>query len=387
MGAAPGPTMRTHDMVRAATFFQHAGIAMVLVFVPILAKDLTGSFLEVGLVVASYSLAQILAEVYFGRRSDAAGSRMNFIRAGFAGCAVVFGLHYLADDAWLLLLARVGAGVATGVMIPAFVAYSYELTGEGRKAAAIISFHALGWMAGILATGAIGDIKLAFLASSGFFVAGLLLTWRLPEAGFGSGPVRGSIRRIVSQNRFLFWTVLLRHIAATSVWTVLPIAMMEHLGAQLHHISIAYVANTAMAFVMINLMADRIRLSDTRKLQVGVASIIPAFLGLSWVTEWWMAMPFMALIGCSWAFLFVGGNFYLMERNPHSTSTGLFSSTISVATIVGPMVGGGIAALLDYHYVMYAAAAIAAGGLAASLRVGRAATSGPTETSPRPPPS
>ena len=125
-----------------------------------------------------------------------------------------------------------GAGVATGVMIPAFVAYSYELTGEGRKAAAIISFHALGWMAGILATGAVGDIRLAFLASRepGFFVAGLLLTWRLPEVGFGSGPVRGSIRRIVSQNRFLFWTVLLRHIAATSVWTVLPIAMMEHLG-------------------------------------------------------------------------------------------------------------------------------------------------------------
>ena len=54
-------------------------------------------------------------------------------------------------------------------MIPAFVAYSYELTGEGRKAAAIISFHALGWMAGILATGAVGDIRLAFLASSGFF--------------------------------------------------------------------------------------------------------------------------------------------------------------------------------------------------------------------------
>lgn len=95
-------------------------------------------------------------------------------------------------------------------------------------------------------------------------------------------------------------------------------------------------------------------------------------------------MPFMALVGCSWAFLFVGGNFYLMERNPHSTSTGLFSSTISVATIIGPLVGGGIAALLDYQYVMYAAAAVAAGGLVASLRVGQAATSGPTGTSHRP---
>lgn len=66
------------------------------------------------MVVASYSLTQILAEVYFGRRSDAAGSRMNFIRARFVGCAVVFGLHYLADDAWLLLLARVGRASPPG---------------------------------------------------------------------------------------------------------------------------------------------------------------------------------------------------------------------------------------------------------------------------------
>lgn len=371
--------MRIHNTVRAATLFQHAGIAMVLVFMPILANDLTGSFMEVGLILASYSLAQILAEVYFGRRSDAAGSRMIFIRAGFAGCAVVFALHYLADDALLLLLARVGAGVATGAMIPAFIAYSYEITGEGRRAAAVISFHALGWMAGILATGVVGDIRLAFLVSSAFFVAGLLLTLRLPEVGFGSGPVRGSVLRIVSRNRFLFWAVLLRHIAATSVWTILPVVMAENLGAQLHHISIAYVANTGTAFILTSLMAYRIRISDTRKLQLGVASIIPAFLGLSTITEWWMAMPFMALVGGSWAFMFVGGNFYLMERNPHSTSTGLFSSTISVATIIGPLVGGGIAAVLGYHYVMYAAAAIAAGGLAASMKVGRP-TSGPTGT-------
>lgn len=376
--------MQTHNIVRAATFFQHAGMAMVLVFIPVLAKDITESFFEVGIIVASYSLAQILSELYFGRMSDASGSRMVFIRAGFAACAVVFALHYVADDALLLLLARVGAGVASGIMIPAFLAYSYELTGDGRQAAAVVSFHALGWMAGILATGAVGDIRLAFLASAGFFVVGLLLTLRLHEAGFGSGPVAGSIRRIISQNRYLFWAVLLRHTAATAVWTILPILLVERLGAELYHISIIYVANTMTAFVLMSMMAHRINLSDRRKLQLGLAGIIPPILGLSTITEWWMAMPYMVLVGASWAMLFVGGNFYLMERNPHSTSTGLFSSTISVATVLGPVAGGAIAAALDYHFVMYAAALIAAAGLAYSLRI---PTSAPTGTSRRLQPS
>ena len=74
-------------------------------------------------------------------------------------------------------------------MIPAFIACSYEITWERRRTAAVTSFHALGWMAGILATGVVGDIRLAFLVSPAFFVGGLLLTLRLPEVGvrLGSG--------------------------------------------------------------------------------------------------------------------------------------------------------------------------------------------------------
>lgn len=376
--------MQIQNAVRTATFFQHAGIAMVIVFIPILAKDITESFFEVGLIMASYSLAQILSELYFGRRSDASGHRMVFIRMGFVVCAIVFGLHYFANDTLLLLLARISAGIATGIMIPAIVAYSYELTGDGRQAATVVSFHALGWMVGIIATGIVGDINLAFLVSAAFFVAGLLFTIRLPEAGFGSGPVSGSIRRIISKNRYLFWAVLLRHIAATAVWTILPIILVEQLNAQLYHISIIYVANTLTAFVIMNMMVHRINITDRRKIQLGLAGLIPAILGMSIITEWWMTMPFMILVGMSWAMLFVGGNFYLMERNPHSTSTGLFSSTISVATIIGPIIGGTIAAVFEYQYVMYVATFIAIGGLVASAWI---PTSVPTETSPGPQPS
>jgi DHA1 family multidrug resistance protein-like MFS transporter len=74
---------------------------------PIIAKEVTGSLFEMGIIVASFSFAQILSEIYFGRISDKKGTRLLFIRAGFLACAITFGLHYFANDALFLLLARI----------------------------------------------------------------------------------------------------------------------------------------------------------------------------------------------------------------------------------------------------------------------------------------
>ena len=136
--------LQLNNLVRSATFFQHAGISIVFVFMPILAKEVTESVFEIGLIVASFSFAQILSEIYFGRHSDKKGTRLLFIKIGFIGCAVTFGLHYFADDISWLFLARIGAGISSGVMIPAMIAYTYESNSEKRKVASVISFHALG---------------------------------------------------------------------------------------------------------------------------------------------------------------------------------------------------------------------------------------------------
>ena len=93
------------------------------------------------------------------------------------------------------------------------------------------------------------------------------------------------------------------------------------------------------------------------------------FIGLSLITDWWMAMPFMALVGGTWAFLFIGGNFHLMENNPRSTSTGIFSSTLSIATVIGPVIAGTIAILFDYVSVMYFAILIIVFAFVVSLKI------------------
>ena len=361
--------LQLNNLVRSATFFQHAGISIVFVFMPILAKEVTESVFEIGLIVASFSFAQILSEIYFGRHSDKKGTRLLFIKIGFIGCAVTFGLHYFADDISWLFLARIGAGISSGVMIPAMIAYTYESNSEKRKVASVISFHALGWMAGIISAGIVNDVKMIFIVSAAFFIIGFLISTRLPNIISKKELEPGTTKRVIKKNKFLFLSLLLRHIGAASVWTIFPIMLIDDLGAELYQVSIVYISNTLAAFVLMNLMANKINISHVTKFKIGVGMTTFVFLGLALISDWVMAMPFMALVGGTWAFLFIGGNFHLMENNPRSTSTGIFSSTLSIATVVGPIISGSIAFVFGYVSVMYFAIAIVVCAFVVSLKI------------------
>ena len=127
---------------------------------------------------------------------------------------------------------------------------------------------------------------------------------------------------------------------------------MEYFGAELYQVSIVYVANTLTAFLVMNLMSKKIKIQNITKFKIGIGMTVLVFIGLSLITDWWMAFPFMAIVGCSWAFLFIGGNFHLMENNPRSTSTAIFSSTLAISTVIGPVIAGSIAYYTDYTSVM-----------------------------------
>ncbi|ABK77564.1 permease [Cenarchaeum symbiosum A] len=368
-----------NNYVRIATFFQNAGISVVAIFMPLIVKGATPSVLEVGLVLSSFAVAQIISEIYFGRISDRRGARLLFIRAGFVLCAVTFGLHYFADSVPLLLAARIAAGVASGIMIPAMMAYAYESGKEKRKVASVVSFHALGWLAGIAAAGLANDTSIIFLISAGVFIAGLAVTSKLPDIHVPKDTARGTTMRIISQSRFLFLSLLLRHVGAVSVWTVLPLMIVEDFGGEIYHVSAVYMGNTATAFVIMTLMATRIRMHNVTKFKAGVGVTIFVFVGMLFVTEWWHFFPLMVLVGGTWAFLYIGGNFHLMEHHPKSTSTGIFSSTLSISMVAGPVAAGAIADSYGYGAVLYFAIAISLAAFATSTRIPlRPASRGPS---------
>lgn len=58
-----------------------------------------------------------------------------------------------------------------------------------------------------------------------------------------------------------------------------------------------------------------------------------------------------------------------MENNPLSTSTGIFSSTLSISSVVGPIIAGTIAFYYDFVSVMYFAVAIIVCAFLISLKI------------------
>ena len=113
---------------------------------------------------------------------------------------------------------------------------------------------------GIIAAGIINDVKMIFIASSGFFIIGFLISTRLPNIISKKELEPGTMKKIILKNKYLFLSLLLRHIGAASVWTILPLMLMEQLGAELYQISIIYISNTLVAFVLMNLMANKINI-------------------------------------------------------------------------------------------------------------------------------
>src|SRR5262245_6718195 len=171
------------------------GFAIVLPLLPFYALRLRATPSEIGLIIAAFSIAQILSAPVWGRVSDRYGRRPALLIGLLASaCAyIVFGL---ADSIWLLLVSRLvqGAGGGTTGVAQAYVADTIEPSQRAK---------ALGWLSA--ATGAafaigplIGSLAAHFgQTAPGFIAAGLCVinaacAWKwLPESKRkeGSGAV------------------------------------------------------------------------------------------------------------------------------------------------------------------------------------------------------
>ena len=195
MKAGSNHQLRRLAVLIAISLVDMIGFAIVLPLLPFYALRLRATPSEIGLIIAAFSIAQILSAPVWGRVSDRYGRRPALLIGLLASaCAyIVFGL---ADSIWLLLVSRLvqGAGGGTTGVAQAYVADTIEPSQRAK---------ALGWLSA--ATGAafaigplIGSLAAHFgQTAPGFIAAGLCVinavcAWKwLPESKRkdGSGAV------------------------------------------------------------------------------------------------------------------------------------------------------------------------------------------------------
>ena len=136
-------------VLMAAAFLDMVGLFMVMPILPFYVKAFAADGVTLfgaqiaegtltGLVVSSFTIAQLISAPWWGRLSDRRGRRPVLLIA-LAASAVAFLLFGFAESLWLVMLSRVvqGAGGGTVGVIQSYVADSVEPQERAR---------ALGWL-------------------------------------------------------------------------------------------------------------------------------------------------------------------------------------------------------------------------------------------------
>jgi len=140
----------------STVFVDQLGWGIVVPFLPLYARSLGASALHVGLLLAVYSLAQMVVSPWWGRLSDRIGRRPLLVIAAAGGC-VGFVVLGSAGGLVTLFIARAwlgGFGIAMATA-QAWVADNVGLEERGRTMALIGAASALGFTLGP-ALGALG---------------------------------------------------------------------------------------------------------------------------------------------------------------------------------------------------------------------------------------
>jgi len=137
-------------------FMDMVGVLMIIPLLPFYAKTMGAGGFVVGLLVSSFSIAQLLMAPVWGRLSDHYGRRPALI-VGMTASAIAYVVFAYADSLWLLFLSRLvqGAGGGTVSVIQAYVADALQpkerAKGLGWLSAATNAGVALGPLLGIVA--------------------------------------------------------------------------------------------------------------------------------------------------------------------------------------------------------------------------------------------
>lgn len=369
------------SVLMATVFADMVGFTMVLPLLPFYATYLGASPTVVGILVASYAFAQLLASPLWGRSSDRYGRRP-LILAGLLASAVAYVLFGLADALWLLFASRLVQGAGGGItgVVQAYVADAVEPEERAK---------AFGWLtaatsAGVMIGPAMGSLATTYLGreAPGFIAAGLcafnvLFAWRwLREprrhassaADVAEPAVRQPLRRTfldvllhpAAPVSSLIWIYAIGMMGFMAMNAVLALYLKDVFGVTEKSIGYFYAYVGAISLVMRAVMlGPAVRrfgeVGVTRLgalcLVVGLACIpLPRHVaGLAFV---------VILVPVGTALLFPATTALVSRRSPRSETgqvLGVQQSFGSVARLVGPLWSGFVFQTLGKGYPFWLA--------------------------------
>lgn len=332
-------------------FLTNTSYMMSFIFIPIFAESLGATYFEIGLISAIFGAAAFISSFIFGKMADLHRLR-SVIILGMAVSAIAFFSQTFAHDPLSLAITRGLAGFSVGMYPAALIAYVHY---QKRSIGKFSSFGALGWMAGYLLAGFIGNIIYLFALSSLFYCFALFTALRMEDIEKPKIHVTYFSITTFTRNIATYLSFFARHSGAIAVWTIFPLYLAS-LGANTFWIGIIYAINPAVQFLVMRRL-DGFR--NERLIVWGHLLSAFAFASYAIVPNYLLIIPGMIVVAGSWSFLYVGSNQLLVERNiDKATAAGLLNSMIGGAGIVGALMGGILSQIYGFEAVFVGASGI-----------------------------
>ena len=298
------------------------GFAMVLPLLPFYALELKASPVIIGLIISSFSVAQLLSSPIWGRVSDRYGRRPALL-IGLSASALAYLIFALADAVWLLFLSRLiqGAGGGTTGVAQAYVADTIPPEHRAR---------ALGWLsaatsAGVMVGPAIGSSAAHWgraapgLVAAALCVTNVVFAWRrLPESKQKHPPDRAEPRASIWRAAWavvrhpgrpasrLMWIYAVGMLAFTVFTSILSLYLGMDFGFTDKTVGYVFLYVGALAVVMRSLCLGAIvdRVGEAWAMRLGAFSLAAGLLLYPLPGNFWALAAIMPLVPVGTALLF-----------------------------------------------------------------------------------
>ena len=377
----PGGQFRRLAVLIAVNFVDMIGFMIVLPLLPFYALKLHATPETIGRLIASFSVAQLVAAPIWGRVSDRYGRRPALL-IGLSASAAAYVVFGLATSVWLLFLSRLvqGAGGGTTGVAQAYVADTVDSADRAR---------ALGWLsaatsAGVMLGPAIGSFAAHFgRAAPGMIAAMLCLinvffAWKwLPESRKepATPTVRGrkpiwqpawmALRHPGTPIARLLWIYGVGMIAFASMTSVLALYLGAEFGIDEKSIGYIFLYVGVLSFVMRSLLLGPIvdRIGEAWAMRIGTLLLVVGLAVYPLPRNLWTLTLVIPLVPIGTALLFPATT-SLMSRYSDpgelGTTMGVAQTFAGLARVLAPILATITFQRLGHGWPFYIAGAFVA---------------------------
>ncbi|RWR11104.1 MFS transporter [Siminovitchia fortis] len=348
-------TKKALPILFAVMFFVMVGFGIIIPVLPFYAEEMGASPAELGLLMAVYSLMQLLFAPMWGRVSDRIG-RKPVMMIGIFGLAISFFMMALSSALWMLFAARIIGGFLSSANMPTVMAYVADITSDedrGKGMGIIGASVGLGFILGP----AIGGIFSKTSLNMPFYLAGFsslltfifvlfLLKESLPLEERGGHrakktPLHKALRGPITVLYVLqlFTSLSLAGLEATFAYFA---AKKAGLGTvQLGYLFM--IMGLAGAIVQGGLVGRMTKkYGEGAVIQAGIAVSAVGFALILLVDSFTTAAVYLTIFGIGNGVIRPSVSALLTKTSAagHGSTTGLLSSFDSLGRIIGPPLGG-----------------------------------------------